>query len=381
MAVSTPASSPAPPDVERHTVMPRGFRAGGWTAGIKASGRPDLGLVVAPQGASAAAVFTPNAFAAAPVKLSRANLAATSGEPLGGYGYANVIVSTSGSANAATGADGAADQARVGAFVSDALGVEQPRVLHLSTGIIGTRLPLDKVERGIQALAAQLGDDGGSLASVAEALRTTDSVAKIASTTVVLPADDGGPVTVTVTGIAKGVGMIHPNMATMLSIVLTDAAAPPDVLWSLLRPAAARTWDQLSVDGDTSTNDTVYVLASGASGAAPVRAGSPGAVALGAALEAVARDLARQQAADGEGATILSYHRGRRLMLDSGLRSRWVAVDDIRACWDTFERLGRIRREDVLEPGRCSAFMVELFAHVPGVVDQDGAERWLVLPA
>jgi len=110
--------------------MPRGFRAGGWTAGIKASGRPDLGLVVAPQGASAAAVFTPNAFAAAPVKLSRANLAATSGEPLGGYGYANVIVSTSGSANAATGADGAADQARVGAFVSDALGVEQPPVVH-----------------------------------------------------------------------------------------------------------------------------------------------------------------------------------------------------------------------------------------------------------
>ena len=285
--------------------MPRGFRAGGWTAGIKASGRPDLGLVVAPQGASAAAVFTPNAFAAAPVKLSRANLAATSGEPLGGYGYANVIVSTSGSANAATGADGAADQARVGAFVSDALGVEQPRVLHLSTGIIGTRLPLDKVERGIQALAPQLGDDDGSLASVAEALRTTDSVAKIASTTVVLPADDGEPVTVTVTGIAKGVGMIHPNMATMLSIVLTDAAASPDVLWSLLRPAAARTWDQLSVDGDTSTNDTVFVLASGASGAAPVRAGSPGAVALGAALEAVARDLARQQAADGEGASIL----------------------------------------------------------------------------
>src|SRR6188768_2368006 len=305
MAVSTPASSPALPDVERHTVMPRGFRAGGWTAGIKASGRPDLGLVVAPQGASAAAVFTPNAFAAAPVKLSRANLAATSGEPLGGYGYANVIVSTSGSANAATGADGAADQARVGAFVSDALGVEQPRVLHLSTGIIGTRLPLDMVERGIQALAAQLGDDDGSLASVAEALRTTDSVAKIASTTVVLPADDSEPVAVTVTGIAKGVGMIHPNMATMLSIVLTDAAAPPDVLWSLLRPAAARTWDQLSVDGDTSTNDTVFVLASGAAGAAPVRARSREARELGHAIEAVARELARQQAADGEGATTL----------------------------------------------------------------------------
>src|SRR4051794_3405928 len=304
MAISTLISGSLPA-VERHAVMPRGFRAGGTTAGIKASGRPDLGLVMAADGASAAAVFTPNAFAAAPVKLSRANLAATSGDSLGGYGYANVIVSTSGSANAATGADGAADQARVGALVSDALGVEQPRVLHLSTGIIGTRLPLDKVERGIQALAFQLRDDDASLAAVAEALRTTDSVAKMASTSLVLPAVDGEPVTVTLTGIAKGVGMIHPNMATMLSIVLTDAAASPDVLWSLLRPAAAKTWDQLSVDGDTSTNDTVFVLASGASGAAPVSAGSPGALALGAALEAVARDLARQQAADGEGATIL----------------------------------------------------------------------------
>ena len=104
---------------------------------------------------------------------------------------------------------------------------------------------------------------------------------------------------------AKGVGMIHPNMATMLSVVLTDAAVAPDVLWGLLRPAAARTWNQLTVDGDTSTNDTVFVLASGAAGGPAVTAGSAGAALLGAAIEAVARDLARQQAADGEGATIL----------------------------------------------------------------------------
>ena len=108
-----------------------------------------------------------------------------------------------------------------------------------------------------------------------------------------------------VSGIAKGVGMIHPNMATMLSIVLTDAAIAPATLWGLLRPAAARTWDQLSVDGDTSTNDTVFVLASGGSEAATIDAGSPEAVLFGAALEAVARDLARQQAADGEGAATL----------------------------------------------------------------------------
>ncbi len=109
----------------------------------------------------------------------------------------------------------------------------------------------------------------------------------------------------TVSGIAKGVGMIHPQMATMLSIVLTDAAVAPETLWGLLRPAAARTWNQLSVDGDTSTNDTVFVLASGAGGGAPVEAGSPAAAELGAAIEAVARDLARQQAADGEGASTL----------------------------------------------------------------------------
>jgi hypothetical protein len=98
-------------------------------------------------------------------------------------------------------------------------------------------------------------------------------------------------------------------------------------------------------------------------------------------LDRLAETGERLPSAYGDGATILSYERGHRLMLDSGLRSRWVAVDDIRACWDTFERLGRICREDVLDPGRCSAFMVELFAHVPGVVDHDGSERWLVLPA
>jgi glutamate N-acetyltransferase/amino-acid N-acetyltransferase len=129
---------------------------------------------------------------------------------------------------------------------------------------------------------------------------------KAATVTLALPDPDGLAVrSIRVTGIAKGVGMIHPRMATMLSIVLTDATVEPATLHGLLRPAAARTWDQLTVDGDTSTNDTVFLLASGAAGAAPVRAGTHEAAALGAAIEAVARDLARQQAADGEGATTL----------------------------------------------------------------------------
>jgi len=302
---NAPATDALPP-VERRAVLPAGFRAGGAVAGIKASGRPDLVLIASTDGpAAAAAVFTPNAFAAAPVRRSRQNLAATSDDARGGFGFAAAVVSTSGCANAATGAAGDADQDAVGGFVSDALGIDETKILHLSTGVIGTRLPLDKVAAGIAALAPTLTADDAAFAAAAEALRTTDSVTKAASATLVLPAPDGEPVPVTVSGIAKGVGMIHPNMATMLSVVLTDAPVAPEVLWGLLRPAAARTWDQLSVDGDTSTNDTVFVLASGAAGAAPVAAGSHAAAALGRAIEAVARDLARQQAADGEGAATL----------------------------------------------------------------------------
>lgn len=307
---SHPVSPTDLPPVERRASLPGGFRAGGLAAGIKASGRPDLALVVTIAGpAAAAAVFTPNAFGAAPVRRSRANLSATSSDPRGGYGWARAVVSTSGCANAATGAAGDADQATVGRLVADAFGVDETHVLHLSTGIIGTRLPLEKVVAGLDALKAQLSTEDAGFDAAADALRTTDSVAKVVSTTVELPgpngACDGSNVTITVSGIAKGVGMIHPNMATMLSLILTDAAVEPAVLWGLLRPAAVRTWNQLSVDGDTSTNDTVFVLASGATPSAPVTAGSPAAAALGRAIEAVARDLARQQAADGEGATIL----------------------------------------------------------------------------
>jgi glutamate N-acetyltransferase/amino-acid N-acetyltransferase len=215
------------------------------------------------------------------------------------------VISTSGSANAATGAAGDADQVAIGRMLAGATGVAVERTLHLSTGIIGTRLPLDVVEAGLARLLPTLAATDDGLAAAAEALRTTDSVVKVATTSLALPGANGRPVIVTVSGIAKGVGMIHPQMATMLSVLLTDAAADPKVLWGLLRPAAARTWDQLSVDGDTSTNDTVFLLASGASGAVPVGAGSAAADALGGAVEAIARDLARQQAADGEGASTL----------------------------------------------------------------------------
>ena len=301
-----PTSSTDLPPVERRPAMPAGFKAGGMAVGIKASGRPDLAVVLSTTGpAAVAAVFTPNTFAAAPVRLSKAHLAATSGDARGGFGWAEAVISTSGSANAATGAAGDADQAEIASMLTAATGIAAERTLHLSTGIIGTRLPLDKVKAGLTSILPTLAATDEGWLRMAEALRTTDSRTKVVTATVELPDEGGRAVTVTVSGIAKGVGMIHPRMATMLSVVLTDATVAPDVLWGLLRPAAARTWDQLSVDGDTSTNDTVFVLASGAAGSAPVGAGSAAAVALGAAIEAVARDLARQQAADGEGATTL----------------------------------------------------------------------------
>jgi glutamate N-acetyltransferase/amino-acid N-acetyltransferase len=292
--------------------IPPGFTAVGTTAGIKASGRQDFALVTAVDGAvPAAAVCTPNRFAAAPVRLSMANLRSTGGTEAA-CGFARAIVATSGSANAATGPAGDTDQVAIGEAVAAALGCDATQVLHLSTGVIGVRLPVDRVTAEVARVAGG-GSTGGELAPTDEALVsaaislcTTDSVAKMATVTVDAPAADGsGTVPVTVTGICKGVGMIHPRMATMLSIVLTDATASPATLHHLLRHAAATTWDQLSVDGDTSTNDTVFLLASGAAGAASADDDPVARAVLAAALEAVARDLARQQARDGEGASSL----------------------------------------------------------------------------
>ncbi|HEX5014816.1 MAG TPA: bifunctional ornithine acetyltransferase/N-acetylglutamate synthase [Candidatus Limnocylindrales bacterium] len=301
------------PAVARKATMPGGFRAGGTAAGIKASGRTDLAIIATlPDAtgravpASAAAVFTPNAFVAAPVRLSQKHLRETSATGRGGYGLAEAVISTSGCANAATGAAGDRDQAEVATLLAGSLGIAPERTLLLSTGVIGTRLPLDRVGAGISYLVPRLEATDEALAAAAEALRTTDTRTKTASVTITLPDPDGLAVRpVRVTGIAKGVGMIHPRMATMLAVVLTDATVEPALLHSILRPAAARTWNQLSVDGDTSTNDTVFLLASGAADAAPVREGSPESRELGLAIEAVARELARQQAADGEGATTL----------------------------------------------------------------------------
>src|SRR5689334_18753241 len=205
---SVPVSSPVLPPVERRAAIPTGFLAGGLAAGIKASGRPDLAVVTTIGGpAAVAAVFTPNTFAAAPVRLSQAHLATTSGDARGRFGWAEAVISTSGSANAATGTAGDEDQAAVAAMLADAVGTVVERTLHLSTGIIGTRLPLDRVRAGLDRLVPELAPSDDGLAAAAEALRTTDSVTKMATASVELPASDGSTATVRVTGIAKGVGM------------------------------------------------------------------------------------------------------------------------------------------------------------------------------
>ena len=287
--------------------MPGGFSAGAVSAGIKTSGQPDLGVLLSTgEPAAVAAAFTQNLLPAAPVRLCRAHLART--EPLGHglLGRATAILSTSGCANAATGPEGERDQADLAAALASECGTRPELTLAISTGLIGTRLPVELLRAPLADLIRHgLSADDRGLTALGEQMCTTDKRPKSASVRLELAGDDGRPRRLTVSGVAKGIGMIHPRMSTMLAIVLTDAAAEPAALHQMLGPIVTRTWNQLSVDGDTSTNDTVLLLASGASRAAPVAADTEGGRGLAAAIEAVARSLARQQAADGEGATTL----------------------------------------------------------------------------
>ncbi|HEX4812053.1 MAG TPA: bifunctional glutamate N-acetyltransferase/amino-acid acetyltransferase ArgJ [Nonomuraea sp.] len=287
--------------IEERAVLPRGFLAAGGRAGIKESGRPDLALltVSGAEPAAAAATFTTNRVLAAPVRLSRAHLAASAGR-------ARAVVVTSGCANAATGPAGDEDQRAVVAAVAERLDATVEQVLCASTGLIGTRLPVERIRDALASLAPdglRADDDGWT--AFGEAIMTTDSRPKSASARISLPGPDGTVREVVVSGVCKGVGMIHPRMATMIAVLATDAAATPTTLAGLLGPAVRDTFGQLTVDGDTSTNDSVFLLASGAAGTRDVEPGTPAAEALGGAIRAVCRSLARQQAADGEGATTL----------------------------------------------------------------------------
>jgi glutamate N-acetyltransferase/amino-acid N-acetyltransferase len=258
--------------------LPSGFRAAGTTAGLKDSGLPDLALVVndGPQRA-AAGVFTANRVKAAPVLWSQQVLSA---------GQVDAVVLNSGGANACTGPDGFADTHRTAEAVAGAVGTGAARVAVCSTGLIGVRLPMDRLLPGVEKAAAALSESGG--ADAAEAIRTTDTVAKTATAQ--------GPGWC-VGGMAKGAAMLAPSLATMLAVVATDAVADAALLDEVLRAATAGSFDRVDTDGCMSTNDTVLLLASGASGIEPPRE------ELQAAVDRVCQDLARQMVGDAEGAS------------------------------------------------------------------------------
>ncbi|HLL88448.1 MAG TPA: bifunctional glutamate N-acetyltransferase/amino-acid acetyltransferase ArgJ [Tepidisphaeraceae bacterium] len=277
-----------------HLLSPKGFRAAGVYAGIKSKPTNDVGLLVCDRSATVAAVFTTNRVFAAPVKVGREHVAG---------GKLRGVVVNAGNANACTGKQGERDAYRMCEVAAAAVGAEAGEMLPSSTGIIGHLLPIAKVTDGITRAAAALGDSAQHAIDFAAAILTTDTKRKAAATLVKLGRDR-----VTIAGVCKGSGMIGPRMslagpphATMLAYLTTDATASPAALRGLFGPAAARSFNAVTVDDHTSTNDTAVLLASGASG------GTVNTVAharkFQAALVEVCQSLAYQIAADGEGAT------------------------------------------------------------------------------
>ena len=264
---------------------PEGFQAAAVTAGLKASGKPDLSLLLAPEGAVCAGTFTTSLVRAACVDLCAERLAANGGR-------ARAVLSNSGQANACTGERGLADSLIATAAAAERLGLSAEEVLICSTGVIGVPIPMDTLLAGLDPLVAALSPEGG--AAAAQAILTTDLIDK----QIALEADLGGR-TVRIGGMAKGSGMIHPNMATMLGYLSCDAGVPADVWQGMVRRAVDRSFNAITVDGDTSTNDTYLAFAAGE----PLNPAH--FEALEAGLTAVSQHLARAIARDGEGATCL----------------------------------------------------------------------------
>ena len=280
--------TPSPSLLTREPVVP-GFRAAGIHCGIKRRGR-DLALIVSDRPAHVAGVFTRSSVVGAPVEWCRER--AKSGEGL-------AVIVNSGISNVAMGERGLRDAQKMAQWTARAVGCETEQVFVASTGVIGEPLPMAKLRAGIPRVVRRLRSDGQP--DAAEALRTTDRFAKTAGIPVRI-----GRRSLTVAGIAKGSGMIEPNMATMLSFLVTDAAVSKVYLRRLLREVADQTFNRLTVDGESSTSDTVLLLANGASGSPRISGpSSPGASALRRGLAQVAETLVRDLARDGEGATKL----------------------------------------------------------------------------
>jgi glutamate N-acetyltransferase/amino-acid N-acetyltransferase len=274
--------------IEGGITAPLGYRAAGVACGIKANGKLDLSLLVSDRDASAAGVFTTNLAKAAPVLLSQAHLSQSGG-------HSRAVIINSGCANACTGDDGREHAAKMAAWTAEQVGCEVDRILVASTGVIGVKLDIDKVHRGISDATSQLSPEGG--AAAARAIMTTDPFAKESA----VEAEAHGR-TFRVGGMAKGSGMIEPLMATMLGVVTTDAMVAPDLLQRGLKAAVDDTFNAITVDGECSTNDCVFALANGSSGIELTEDDWPLLVdSLKAACEPLAIGIVR----GGEGATKL----------------------------------------------------------------------------
>ncbi|HEY5674352.1 MAG TPA: bifunctional glutamate N-acetyltransferase/amino-acid acetyltransferase ArgJ [Malonomonas sp.] len=272
-----------------HFDLPAGYRFAGVASGIKKSGKLDLALICTDQPAECAGVFTRNKVVAAPLLLTKPRIA---------NGRCQAILVNSGNANACTGEPGLQVAQATGRLIATALNIAEDLVAVASTGVIGVQMPLAPFETGVPKLLEVLSADQAD--RVAEAIMTTDAYAKIASARIEVQGSE-----CRILGLAKGAGMIHPNMATMLGFVMTDAAVSSEFLASVLRGAVDNSFNSITVDGDTSTNDMVLLLANGASGAPQIVAGTPEADRFTEALGRVLLDLAKMIVRDGEGATKL----------------------------------------------------------------------------
>ena len=279
---------PAANSVSAAPSVPAGFRFSATIAGLKASGRPDLALAEAPHGASAAAVFTRNRLAAAPLVVDRAHLKRSSGR-------VRAVLVNAGNANCATGKAGVEAAAGVCRELGTLLEVSPEFIFPSSTGIIGVPLPAEKLVNALPALLAARAESADALVSFAQAIITTDLVQKLAFESFKVRKRE-----VRLAGVAKGSGMIHPNLATMLVYLFTDIEASPAELQSVLKSAVDKSFNCISVDGDTSTNDTVLLLASGKSGVGITQPGVRKPFQL--AVERACASLAEQIVRDGEGA-------------------------------------------------------------------------------
>jgi glutamate N-acetyltransferase/amino-acid N-acetyltransferase len=273
--------------MQDHSITcPAGFEATGLACGIKPSGADDLAVIVCPNGAAAAGVFTRNLVHAAPIDICREHLARSGGS-------CRALIINSGCANAATGPEGRRRAEDIARSLAGVLSCPVEQILMNSTGVIGVQLPHELIIEAMPRLVSTAEADG--LHRAARAIMTTDTALKMTQRT-----DSSAGRSCRVVGIAKGAGMIHPNMATMIGVIMTDAAIDAPALDAILRRAVDRSFHRITIDGDTSTNDAVYLLASGEAGEFPAESIEP-------AIHEVCRDLATQIVRDGEGATKLIH--------------------------------------------------------------------------